>query len=106
LQVQGLLAAAASPTPGLAAGAAVNSLVYLAGIRVLLAGLTWEGVISSWVLGTLTFSAFGYGAYVIVCAYFIVGSLVGWGWQRVACARHIGTTVALIQLCLNDAVTL
>lgn len=43
---------------------------------MLLSGLTWEGVLSSWVLGTLTYSAFGAGAYAIVCAYFIVGSLV------------------------------
>ena len=74
--LQELLTAAASPTPGLAAGAAANTLVYLAGIRVLLAGLTWEGVLSSWVLGTLTYSAFGAGAYLIVCTYFLVGSLV------------------------------
>lgn len=44
--------------------------------QVLLSGLTWEGVLSSWVLGTLTYSAFGPGGYAIVCAYFIIGSLV------------------------------
>ncbi len=49
---------------------------------MLLSGLTWEGVLSSWVLGTLTYSAFGPGAYAIVCAYFIVGSLVS-GWRPV-----------------------
>ena len=73
---QELLAAALSPSPGLAAGAAANSLVYVAGIRVLLSGLTWAGVASSWVLGTLTYAAFGAGGYAIVCAYFIAGSLV------------------------------
>ncbi|EFN51816.1 hypothetical protein CHLNCDRAFT_27602 [Chlorella variabilis] len=73
---QELLAAAASPSPGLVAGAAANTLVYTAGIRILLAGLTWEGVFTSWVLGTLTYSAFGPGAYLIVCTYFLVGSLV------------------------------
>ena len=46
---------------------------------MLLSGLTWQGVASSWVLGTLTYSAFGPGGYAIVCAYFIVGSLVGAG---------------------------
>ncbi|KAL4450712.1 hypothetical protein ABPG77_001068 [Micractinium sp. CCAP 211/92] len=71
-----LLAAALSPSPGLAVGAATNTAVYVLGIRVLLAGLTWQGVLSSWVLGTLTYSAFGPGGYAIVCAYFIVGSLV------------------------------
>lgn len=73
---QELLAAALSPSPGLAAGAAANSLVYVAGIPVLLSGLTWAGVASSWVLGTLTYAAFGAGGYAIVCAYFIAGSLV------------------------------
>ncbi|KAL4853981.1 Glutamate-1-semialdehyde 2 [Chlorella vulgaris] len=66
------LAAASSPMPGLAVGAAVNTLVYAAGIRVLLSGLTWEGVASSWMLGTLAYSAFGPGAYLIVCVYFLV----------------------------------
>jgi uncharacterized membrane protein len=74
--LQDLLVAASSPTPGLLAGAVANSLVYTLGIQVLLSGLTWQGVLSSWVLGTLTYSAFGPGAYAIVCAYFIVGSLV------------------------------
>lgn len=74
--LQDLLVAATSPTPGLLAGAAANTLVYTLGIQVLLTGLTWQGVLSSWVLGTLTYSAFGPGAYSIVCAYFIVGSLV------------------------------
>lgn len=73
---QTFLASAASPAPGLATGAAVNSTVYLLGIGVLLRGLTWEGVVSSWFLGTLTYAAFGPGAYAIVCLYFIVGSLV------------------------------
>jgi uncharacterized membrane protein len=77
--VQEFLAAASSPMPGLAVGAAVNTLVYAAGIRVLLSGLTWEGVASSWMLGTLAYSAFGPGAYLIVCVYFLVGSLVSPG---------------------------
>jgi uncharacterized membrane protein len=33
-------------------------------------------VASSWFLGTLTYAAFGPGAYAIVCLYFIVGTLV------------------------------
>ena len=67
----------AQPTPGLVAGAAANTAVYVLGIKVLLAGLTWEGVLSSWVLGTLSYAAFGAGGYSLVCLYFIVGSLVG-----------------------------
>lgn len=74
--LQAVLVAALQPSPGLAVGAAANSLVYLLGIQVLLRGLTWEGVVSSWFLGTLSYAAFGPGAYAIVCLYFVVGSLV------------------------------
>lgn len=70
------MSAAMTPSPGLPIGATVNSLVYLFGIKVLLKGLTWEGVLSSWFLGTLSYAAFGPGSYFIVCLYFIVGSLV------------------------------
>eukprot|EP00887_Chlorella_sp_A99_P005134 scaffold25.g5134.t1 len=76
LPAQAALAAAAAPSPGLVAGAVANSLVYAAGIRVLLKGLTWEGVASSWVLGSLVFAAFGTGGYAVVCAYFLFGTLV------------------------------
>ena len=97
--MQDLLVAAASPTPGLAAGAAANTLVYTLGIKVLLSGLTWQGVLSSWVLGTLTYAAFGPGAYAIVCVYFIVGSLVrsreqGAGWGRGRAGRRAWQTGA------------
>ncbi|GBF94344.1 hypothetical protein Rsub_06966 [Raphidocelis subcapitata] len=74
--VEALLAAAMSPHPGLAAGAAANSAVFAAGIQVLLKGLTWEGVANSWLLGTLVYSAFGLGGYLLVCLYFIFGTLV------------------------------
>jgi len=74
--LQAFLSAASTSSPGLPVGAAVNSLVYLFGIKVLLKGLTWEGVLSSWFLGTLSYAAFGPGSYSIVCLYFIVGSLV------------------------------
>uniref|UniRef100_A0A1D1ZQK6 Uncharacterized protein n=1 Tax=Auxenochlorella protothecoides TaxID=3075 RepID=A0A1D1ZQK6_AUXPR len=64
------------PSPGLLAGLVVNSLVYLLGIRILRKGLTWVGYSSSWVLGTLSYAAFGYKGYLIVCLYFILGTLV------------------------------
>jgi len=67
---------ATASSPGLVIGATANSIVYLLGLKVLLKGLTWEGIISSWFLGTLSYAAFGPGAYAIVCLYFIVGSLV------------------------------
>ncbi|KAK9808339.1 hypothetical protein WJX73_003804 [Symbiochloris irregularis] len=74
--LQSLAAQAARPTPGLVAGASVNSLVYVLGIKVLLAGLTPAGVLHSWFLGTTVYSAFGPAGYLLVCLYFVLGSLV------------------------------
>ena len=71
------MALAASPSPGLAVGAAVNSAVYVLGLRVLLAGLTPAAVGHSWALGTCVYAAFGAGGYTLVCMYFILGSAVG-----------------------------
>ncbi|KAI8477263.1 MAG: DUF92-domain-containing protein [Monoraphidium minutum] len=73
---QALLSAAASPHPGLPAGVAANTFVFTAGINVLLKGLTWEGVLNSWLLGASVFAAFGGGGYLLVCLYFIFGTLV------------------------------
>jgi uncharacterized protein (TIGR00297 family) len=70
------VAAALSATPGLAVGAAVNSLVFLAGLRVLLRGLTPAGVAHAALLGTLVYAAFGAGGYALVCVYFLAGSAV------------------------------
>jgi len=67
---------ASTPSPGLAVGAAANTLVYIAGSKILLKGLTWPGLFSSWILGTLSYAAFGPKTYFIVCFYFIIGSLV------------------------------
>jgi uncharacterized protein (TIGR00297 family) len=57
-------------------GLLVNSLVYLLGLPILLKGLTPAGVVHSWVLGTIVYSAFGPGGYLLVCLYFLLGSLV------------------------------
>lgn len=94
--------AAGTASPGLAAGAAVNTAVYVLGIKVLLRGLTWVGVLSSWFLGTLTYAAFGAGGYVIVCLYFIIGSLVRWGAKggEGADACLTPSSLALRLLCL------
>jgi hypothetical protein len=62
------------PHPGLAAGFTFNTAVFIAGIQVLLAGLTPAGVLSSWLLGGSIFSAFGWAGYLLVCVYFILGS--------------------------------
>jgi len=68
--------AALRPNPGLLPGAAVNSLVYLLGIKVLLRGLTPMGVAHSWVLGASVYAAFGFSGYLLVCLYFVAGSAV------------------------------
>jgi len=66
----------ANPSPGLAPAAAANTVVFTGGIKVLLKGLTWPGVINSWFLGTTVMAAFGVGGYVLVCLYFVFGSAV------------------------------
>lgn len=39
-------------------------------------GLTPMGVAHAWVLGASIYSAFGAGGYLLVCLYFIAGTLV------------------------------
>lgn len=92
---QDLVAAASTQHPGLAAGAAVNSLVFITGINVLLKGLTVEGVLNSWLLGTAVYSAFGPGGYLLVCLYFIFGTLVS-QLSRVAMPSQFDS------VCLSD----
>ncbi|CAG9466107.1 unnamed protein product [Pedinophyceae sp. YPF-701] len=72
--VPALLEQASKSAPGLAAGAAANSTVFLLGAPVLLAGLTPTGYAHAWVLGTTIYSAFGLSGYLLVCAYFVLGS--------------------------------
>lgn len=74
--VQELLSQALQPAPGLGPALAVNTTVFILGIRVLLAGLMPAAVALSWVLGTAVFAAFGLGGYMLVCLYFIFGSAV------------------------------
>ena len=62
--------------PGIGAGVAANTAVYILGNRVLLKGLAWDGYASSYVLGCLSYAAFGLYGYLIVCIYFLIGSSV------------------------------
>mmetsp|Transcript_6534 Transcript_6534/g.18833 ORF Transcript_6534/g.18833 Transcript_6534/m.18833 type:complete len:333 (-) Transcript_6534:330-1328(-) len=73
---QVLLSQALQPVPGLEPALFINTTVFVLGIRVLLAGLTPLAVANSWLLGTVVFAAFGWGGYVMVCLYFLVGSAV------------------------------
>ena len=72
----GYVEAILAESPGLLVGTGMNTLVYILGNRVLLSGLTWIGYFSSWVLGTLSYSAFGLYGFSIVCIYFVLGSAV------------------------------
>lgn len=74
--LQEAVSAVLTPHPGLLTGVLANTTVYVLGIRVLLAGLTWAGVFNSWLLGCTIYAAFGIGGYLLVCLYFIIGSLV------------------------------
>ena len=76
---QEAVSAVLTPHPGLFTGVLANTTVYVLGIRVLLAGLTWAGVFNSWLLGCTIYAAFGIGGYLLVCLYFIIGSLVSCG---------------------------
>jgi uncharacterized protein (TIGR00297 family) len=62
--------------PGILIGFLMNTIVYILGNKVLLKGLALDGYVSSWVLGFLTFSAFGLYGYSLVCLYFLLGSWV------------------------------
>jgi hypothetical protein len=67
---------ASAPNPGLLCGASVNSIVFTLGYGVLRKGLTVAGVLHAWFLGTSVYAAFGYGGHLLVCLYFIFGTLV------------------------------
>ena len=41
------------PSPGLGPAVVANTVVFVLGIKVLLKGLTWPGVVNSWFLGTV-----------------------------------------------------
>jgi uncharacterized protein (TIGR00297 family) len=66
----------ADPSPGVLSAVAANTFVFVAGIKVLLRGLTWPGVANAWFLGTASMAAFGVGGYALVCLYFVFGSAV------------------------------
>lgn len=67
---------ASAPNPGLLYGASINSIVFTLGYKVLRKGLTVAGVMHAWFLGTSVYAAFGYGGHLLVCLYFIFGTLV------------------------------
>ncbi len=58
-----------------------------AGYPVLRRGLTPVGVAHAWLLGASVFSAFGAAGYLLVCLYFIFGTLVTKASVREASVR-------------------
>ena len=46
-----------NPSPGLGPAVVANTVVFVLGIKVLLKGLTWPGVVNSWFLGTVRSAA-------------------------------------------------
>lgn len=93
-RTQHVASSAALPHPGWATGAALNTTVFAAGYKVLRKGLSPAGVAHAWCLGTAVFSAFGTGGYVLVCLYFIVGTLVRAGSMGALFTRHVSQPAA------------
>ncbi|CAD6230025.1 unnamed protein product [Miscanthus lutarioriparius] len=56
--------------------AASNLAVFVAGSPVLLSGLSASGFAAAYLLGTLTWRAFGAPGFLLVVAYFVVGTVV------------------------------
>lgn len=75
----------------------MTTAVFILGYKVLRKGLTAEGVAHAWALGTAVFSAFGVPGFLLVCLYFIFGTLVrrGGGQWRTGGER----SVAYMGLC-------
>ncbi|XP_028755465.1 protein VTE6, chloroplastic-like isoform X2 [Neltuma alba] len=55
---------------------ATNLLIFLLGSPLLVAGLSLSGIGAAFLLGTLTWRAFGPSGFLIVSAYFIIGTAV------------------------------
>ncbi|KAK9153160.1 hypothetical protein Sjap_000640 [Stephania japonica] len=51
-----------------------NLLIFLLGSPILLAGLSGSGIAAAFLLGTLTWRAFGPPGFLLVAAYFVIGT--------------------------------
>ena len=51
-----------------------NMLIFVLGLPILLSGLSLSGIASAFLLGTLTWRAFGPSAFLLVATYFIIVS--------------------------------
>ncbi|KQK09567.1 protein VTE6, chloroplastic isoform X1 [Brachypodium distachyon] len=62
--------------PTWSSAAATNLAVFVAGSPLLLSGLSASGFAAAYLLGTLTWRAFGAQGYLLVAAYFVLGTAV------------------------------
>ncbi|WCJ32326.1 hypothetical protein M5689_013759 [Euphorbia peplus] len=53
-----------------------NLLIFILGSPLLLSGLSLSGICAAFVLGTLTWRAFGSPGFLLVAAYFVIGTAV------------------------------
>nr|POE46780.1 protein vte6, chloroplastic [Quercus suber] len=53
-----------------------NMVIFVLGLPILLSGLSLSGIASAFLLGTLTWRAFGPSAFLLVATYFIIGTAV------------------------------
>ncbi|KAJ4843179.1 Protein vte6, chloroplastic [Turnera subulata] len=51
-----------------------NFLIFLVGSPLLLAGLSLPGILAAFLLGTLTWRAFGPSGFLLVASYFVIGT--------------------------------
>jgi len=110
-ELQTILQQASTAHPGWAAGAVVNTGVFIAGSPVLLKGLTGWGMVNAFILGTTVYAAFGAGGFALLCIYFLFGTAVSFPnlqcigrerpWQvNAACsAKALHVSVALSRTC-------
>jgi len=53
-----------------------NLLIFAIGSPLLVAGLSLSGIVSAFLLGTLTWRAFGTSGFILVATYFVIGTAV------------------------------
>ncbi|KAG8386462.1 hypothetical protein BUALT_Bualt03G0151200 [Buddleja alternifolia] len=53
-----------------------NVLIFLVGSPILVSGLSLSGIVAAFLLGTLTWRAFGSSGFLLVATYFVIGTAV------------------------------
>ncbi|CAL1373309.1 unnamed protein product [Linum trigynum] len=63
-----------SPDPTWQSALLNNLLIFVLGSPILVSGLSFPGISAAFVLGTLTWRAFGPSGFLLVAAYFVIGT--------------------------------